>query len=115
MKKCSTCQTELPLESFYKNRRQKDGLGNNCRDCMKDHARRNKYGLTPTEYEAMKAKCQNRCEICGASPGHRELDIDHCHTTGEVRGLLCPLCNKAIGLLGDDPSLLEAAIAYLRR
>lgn len=41
--------------------------------------------------------------------------IDHDHKTGEVRGLLCGNCNSGIGMLGDDPRLLEKAIVYLSK
>jgi hypothetical protein len=41
--------------------------------------------------------------------------VDHCHTTGEVRELLCRDCNLILGLAGDDPSLLESQAAYLRK
>jgi len=55
------------------------------------------------------------CAICGAERGDggRRLAIDHCHTTGVVRGLLCVRCNSAIGLLRDDPDVLANAIAYV--
>lgn len=41
------------------------------------------------------------------------LLIDHCHQGGHVRGLLCDQCNRGIGLLQDDPDVLERAVAYL--
>lgn len=44
---------------------------------------------------------------------HRERTIDHCHVTGKVRGILCGLCNKALGLMKDNREILLGAIAYL--
>jgi hypothetical protein len=41
------------------------------------------------------------------------LSVDHNHTTGAVRGLLCANCNLAIGYANDDPVVLRKAIAYL--
>ena len=71
-----------------------------------------KYGLTATEVRAMYDS--RKCEICGGAD-KRRLNIDHCHRTGKVRGVLCINCNSAIGRMDDDPQRLEAAGAYLRR
>jgi hypothetical protein len=58
------------------------------------------------------------CAVCGKGPGSRHardmrLAVDHCHKTGQVRGLLCQTCNRAIGLFADNPILLRRAISYL--
>lgn len=74
------------------------------------------YGLTVDVVEAMYVAQQGRCAVCGDHRplrGNDGLAIDHDHRTGKVRGLLCPLCNKAIGLMRDDPDLLRSAAAYL--
>lgn len=58
-----------------------------------------------------------QCEICGTrEPGGRygNWHIDHDHQTGAIRGVLCSYCNTALGLMGDDPTRLEAAARYLR-
>lgn len=52
------------------------------------------------------------CAIC-AQPSDETLALDHCHTTGEFRGLLCRRCNTGIGLLRDDKEILQKAINYL--
>jgi hypothetical protein len=77
------------------------------------HLRR-KYGLTQNLFEALVAAQLGNCAICGANED-LELHVDHDHRTKKVRGLLCGKCNKAIGLLNDDPHLLEAAKQYLER
>ena len=66
------------------------------------------------DYRAAIARAKNRCEICGTKPKGRRLAIDHCHTTGKFRGVLCSYCNTAIGLLKDSPKLAEKASEYLR-
>jgi len=80
-----------------------------------------KYGLTASEYDDMMAEQGDLCAICGnpetclGNNGEvKMLAVDHNHDTGEVRGLLCNNCNRAIGLLGDDPQLLLKAVAYLK-
>jgi Recombination endonuclease VII len=55
------------------------------------------------------------CAICGKRPARvASLHLDHCHDTGDVRGILCLSCNQGIGQFRDDPDLLEAAARYLR-
>jgi hypothetical protein len=54
------------------------------------------------------------CAICGRPPTEsRQLDIDHDHRTGEVRGLVCNPCNQGLGLFRDDPFLIMAAATYV--
>lgn len=71
------------------------------------------YGLTDAEFDVMKEKQDGCCLICGVRPV--TLHIDHCHDSGQVRGLLCGLCNRGIGAFRDDPQLLDSAAEYLRR
>ena len=74
-----------------------------------------KYGLTETDYENMLEQQGNKCAICNGSDfGEKGPTIDHCHTTGQVRGILCGKCNKGIGLLNDDISIMNNAIDYLQ-
>ena len=82
-----------------------------------------KYGIGLAQYETMLERQSGACAICKRAERSRDrrtgnvcrLSVDHCHTTGEVRGLLCKNCNAAIGLLEHDPDLLDAARGYLRR
>lgn len=75
---------------------------------------KNRYGLSIEGFESLIAIQKGVCAICGAEPNGR-LHIDHCHTTGKVRGLLCVKCNLAIGLMNDNTALLLKAIQYLQR
>lgn len=54
------------------------------------------------------------CAICGEPEGKDRLVVDHDHTTGKVRGLLCRTHNVGLGHFGDSTALLQAAINYLR-
>lgn len=74
-----------------------------------------KYGIDSHAYEKMFNKTGGRCYICNKHQDEltARLNIDHNHTNGKVRGLLCRPCNLAIGLLNDDPILLSHAINYL--
>jgi hypothetical protein len=70
----------------------------------------------------MWAEQQGLCAICGLESStptikgaeYRSLAVDHCHTTGMIRRLLCTNCNTALGNLKDDIALVEAALRYLR-
>jgi hypothetical protein len=72
------------------------------------------YGITAAVYEA-KFQAQGRvCAICGTDkPTKKGWAVDHCHTTGAFRGVLCGRCNPGLGLFGDDVNRLHAAIDYL--
>lgn len=76
------------------------------------------YGITVADRERMLEEQGNVCAICGGPPTGNRWDtfvIDHDHISGKVRGLLCSNCNVAIGLLNDDPKLIERAMEYLLR
>ncbi len=65
------------------------------------------------DYDRMLEEQDGGCHICGKKPEGRALDIDHDHATGKVRGLLCSNHNRALGLLGDDVSLMLKSVEYL--
>lgn len=77
------------------------------------------YGVEYETYLGMVAKQGGKCAICGAEPPKNQhkkrLSIDHCHTTGEVRGLLCDPCNRGLGFFRDNQDNLKNAINYLAR
>ena len=78
------------------------------------------YGITLEDYDRFMKSQDGACAICLRLPDpnskkDRRLSVDHCHTTGKVRGLLCNRCNRAIGLFGETEDILLAAAAYLRR
>jgi len=73
-------------------------------------------GCTPKMYAELLQKQGGVCAICARpNASGRQLAVDHCHRSGVVRGLLCTLCNTAIGSFGDNPDLLEKAKAYICR
>jgi hypothetical protein len=74
--------------------------------------RKRRYGLTPEKYKELFDSQVGMCAICNA---RQAQDIDHCRTTGKVRGLLCRACNLGLGMFGETIEGLELAIAYLKR
>ena len=73
-----------------------------------------KYGISLADYNRRLADQGEVCAICKCPciTGHR-LSVDHNHETGEIRGLLCVNCNRAVGHMRDNPALLRVAADYL--
>ena len=85
------------------------------RERYREYRLKRNYGLSIEDYNALFEAQAGCCAICGCHQSElkKKLAVDHDHVTGEVRGLLCVACNAAIGLLCDDPELLEKGKVYL--
>jgi hypothetical protein len=93
--------------SQHKNREQRNRK-------MRELHLRNKFDLTPAQYDQMLDRQGGGCAICGdPARADSSLHVDHDHGSGEIRGLLCMRCNNAIGLLKEDPCLLRRAANYV--
>lgn len=131
-KRCSTCKQHKDVSNFNKNRSTKTGYHNQCRDCRnlwkpseeqleryrkrtRIWNRKKQTGFTEEEFQE-KLKEQNaRCAICGTDePGVMNWQADHCHETGQKRGILCHLCNKGLGHFKDNIEMMTAAVEYLK-
>jgi hypothetical protein len=73
------------------------------------------YGIDHQTYNKMFAEQNGCCRICLEHQTNlaRKLAVDHCHTTGQIRGLLCTKCNQALGLLNDDSTNVQRMMEYL--
>lgn len=121
MKSCSKCKTLKPVEEFYSN--GKGGLQARCKACFKqfDSIRQNqfperrvranrvygrtfRYGIKPSEYDLILAYQDWKCASCSTEDpgGHGTFNVDHNHSTNEIRGLLCMLCNVRVGWFERD-------------
>lgn len=100
---------------FHADKRAKYGLNSWCKTCKKQHGRgwklKWKYNISLEDYDQMYDLQNGSCAICGNH--HDVLCVDHCHTFGHVRGLLCDLCNRSIGYLKESIPNLSNAIKYL--
>jgi len=143
LRRCRLCEleanTEADLNMFVSDSKSKHGKANCCLECrrneyskyeaenknkrtvekkeqMWEHTLKSKYGINKEEYNTMLEEQDFSCKICNAHIAEldRKLYVDHCHTTGKVRGLLCITCNTGIGMLKDDIEILENAIKYLK-
>lgn len=72
-----------------------------------------RYGMTSAQFVGMREAQGGACAICREAFAERPR-VDHCHSSGENRGLLCNTCNLGLGQFRDDPERLEAAAAYIR-
>jgi len=80
---------------------------------MRNYSLKRRYGIDQNQYDEM-FKAQNySCAICKRSDFTYHLHVDHCHTNGHTRGLLCSPCNVYLGYSKDNPEVYEAAIKYL--
>ena len=105
-----------PVKSkqYYNNNKEK------ILNRMRDRHLELTYGLTNEEYQEMLLQQDSRCAICfkhetskTRTGGFKNLSVDHCHTTGKIRKLLCSKCNSMIGMADESKETLYAAIKYL--
>lgn len=116
MRWCAACQSYRDEVDFR-------GEGHTqcwaCRSARSHESRTESvYGLTPRQYQSLYNLQGGRCAVCGARPKSKRLVVDHRHSDGQVRGLLCggkeaSGCNFAAGLLHDDAELAWRLYVYL--
>lgn len=116
--KCSACGESFPPEHFYKSGAShgKNRKSTRCRKCCYlVHVERT-FMLTKEEFSKMWDAQGGKCTLCGEAleVGARKVTVDHCHRSGLVRSLLCPLCNQGLGSFRDNPETLAKALVYLR-
>lgn len=113
-KRCPQCSEVKPHSDWERNKSTSDGWASYCRACRAERNRASyftrKYGLTEGEVGEVTASQMGVCCICLAAPA---TQVDHCHQTGRVRGVLCFNCNSGLGLLRDDPAAAYRAADYL--
>ena len=122
LKECSRCKVIKSLDKFNSDKYTITGKTSYCIQCIKDkytpdeikNFRLKKiYNITLEDYNNMYNNVHGKCEICNLY--YDKLNVDHCHITGKIRGLLCTPCNTALGQLKDDVSILKNAITYLNK
>jgi hypothetical protein len=117
---CTKCNKEKPIAEYTYRDSKKKVRRAECKECVKSiyasQARKynlKQFGLTVEQYEEIYTTQNKGCAICGGVDKNKRLAVDHCHTTGRVRGLLCAQCNQGLGLFKDSPEVLNKAAAYL--
>lgn len=105
-KKCSICNQWKSIEEYGKDSRSKSRYIAKCKSCVYIVHIKMKYGLSEEDYN----KLPKQCEICGDNV---KLCVDHCHSTDNVRGILCDRCNVSLGGFKNSIEILRNAIRYL--
>jgi len=119
----SNCKNCHALEAKPRYSQNKERYNNYSKKWYKENPEkvkniflRNRYNITLEDFNEMLKNQNNTCAICKKDKqGERDFHIDHCHTTGKVRGILCYKCNSSIGLLNDNIETLKEAIKYLEK
>lgn len=114
---CTRCRVEKPadLTAFAPDKRRRKGLTSWCRACRSESwnlVNKGKFRGVMSDAELIAFKrARTRCQICEeVGP----LVVDHCHSTGKVRGMLCQPCNQGLGHFKDRPAVMAQAIKYLK-
>ena len=141
LKRCPECKETKSINYFSKNRASKDGLGSHCLICSgllskqylskeeqketyqrdKEKVREtrllSKFGITINDYKKILMSQAYKCAICGCSEkdNGKKFAVDHSHETNQIRGLLCGVCNAAIGFLQESAKRSRSAANYLER
>lgn len=131
---CAQCESWLTHDRFGKNKWNKSGLQAYCNECRgkwqsqnskKPPVRkkltayclsyqRKRLGISQEQAVEMWESQDKKCAIC-RTPIPFTAHLDHCHSTGKVRGFLCQGCNQGLGNFKDDPTTLKNAIEYLKK
>jgi len=128
MRVCTKCHIEKEEHHFSWANGAKTYRRGDCKPCayrpktieqQRIAQRKHRYGVDNAEFMRLMDMQKGLCAICNVGlkeNGERNIKpcIDHCHTTGAVRGLLCHRCNVALGLLDDDIERLNKAVEYLK-
>lgn len=86
-----------------------------CRWALRDDKMRYKYGIGADDFDTLLNSQGGVCAACGDAETTQRFRLDHDHTSGEVRGVLCHHCNVALGHLRDDPKRIDGLKDYLMR
>ena len=122
VRECKKCGVPKALSEF-----DSAGAGYaklSCKACNRHinvaAQRKYAYGITDTQYRALLEQQHGVCAVCGEGEvklgrggSVRSLSVDHCHTSGKIRGLVCDRCNRVLGFSKDDPALLRRLAAYI--
>lgn len=131
-KSCTECKVTKPLADFESRTNRLSGIGSQCKVCRRDYERQRRskrpgisagwrnaylkrtYGITLKDELALWDAQDSKCAICEKTLTTATRQIDHCHKTGRVRGLLCTPCNLLVAWIeNSNHRLTPRALKYL--
>ena len=140
--RCTRCHKEKTLDQMSVDSRRIHKISSWCKECRRKTAQqwqknnpekvkaqirstpsyesqrnymyKTRYGITLGTYNTLLEEQRGACAICRKVVDYL-LHVDHCHESGEVRGLLCASCNSYLGKIGDDVETLHRAIMYIQK
>jgi hypothetical protein len=135
VKKCSRCKENLSIDKFNRQNSKIGSYSPHCRNCINSEKKfryhhdekykrsslnvkfKSNYGITLEQYENMFELQNGCCAICERHQSNfkKRLSVDHEHSSGKIRGLLCSFCNTSLGNFDDREDLLLKAIDYLKK
>ena len=135
MKICKKCHQNKPITEYSHKRpkNRKPGLQPRCKVCAaedtklwnlknketsRDRYLKRTYDMSESEYNARLLAQNNKCPICYKEFSDEKFGpdfpvVDHCHTHGHVRGIICNECNRGLGYFRDNIEALQNAAIYL--
>lgn len=126
-KQCSKCLKIKNLSEYHLDKYTEAGHASKCKECVHEYSlsystrsairrRKLRYNLDNEDYLLLVEQQKGKCAICQTKEPkgrNNKFHIDHDHSTGKVRGLLCHHCNVALGSFFDNIQFLKNAIKYL--
>lgn len=122
---CTKCGIDFPLTEFYPYKSSSKGFRSACKTCdyvvekkrlkgnTKAHKQKNLlkcFGITVEDFNNQLDYQNDVCSVCGDP---NPISVDHCHSSGKIRGILCRSCNTMLGMAKDNPNTLLSGIKYL--
>jgi len=123
-KNCDQEKRRKHYQNWYIKNREKvlEKQKNKSKSKIKDLSLKSRYGISLNDFNRLLKKQNSKCKICrlkevakATQNKIKSLSIDHNHTTGKIRGLLCQNCNAGIGLFKENINLLKKVINYLEK
>lgn len=129
-KQCSKCKEIKNKSEFHKRTGRPRGVQSVCKVCKswikpknpifpeenREYFIKHKYKVDSKYIDFLFASQEHKCAICKTTESKGRwgsFHIDHNHSTGKVRGLLCHACNTGIGLMKENIEILKEAVRYL--